>query len=195
MAQLSIEKNELEEKLIDKNGNVFDKELTEKILYAENEKSNQILFLSRVIYINELRYREKIKKFQYKNEVYLISVDWYKKFKEYINYNLIKKTCKHPEIYITKKPILYNINLDLNPGKIKNEILLINNNEKCLFDENYLIINNDKINRIDYKIFPKESFDILNKEFGCDYIIKRQLKEDKLNMIFILKNFLSFFYQ
>ena len=181
MAQLSIEKNELEEKLIDKNGNVFDKELTEKILYAENEKSNQILFLSRVIYINELRYREKIKKFQYKNEVYLISVDWYKKFKEYINYNLIKKTCKHPEIYITKKPILYNINLDLNPGKIKNEILLINNNEKCLFDENYLIINNDKINRIDYKIFPKESFDILNKEFGCDYIIKRQLKEDKLN--------------
>ena len=181
MAQLSIEKNELEEKLIDKNGNVFDKELTEKILYAENEKSNQILFLSRVIYINELRYREKIKKFQYKNEVYLISIDWYKKFKEYINYNLIKKTCKHPEIYITKKPILYNINLDLNPGKIKNEILLINNNEKCLFDENYLIINNDKINRIDYKIFPKESFDILNKEFGCDYIIKRQLKEDKLN--------------
>ncbi len=181
MAQLSIEKNELEEKLIDKNGNVFDKELTEKILYAENEKSNQILFLSRVIYINELRYREKIKKFQYKNEVYLISIDWYKKFKEYINYNLIKKTCKHPEIYITKKPILYNINLDLNPGKIKNEILLINNNEKYLFDENYLIINNDKINRIDYKIFPKESFDILNKEFGCDYIIKRQLKEDKLN--------------
>ena len=181
MAQLSIEKNELEEKLIDKNGNVFDKELTEKILYAENEKSNQILFLSRVIYINELRYREKIKKFQYKNEVYLISVDWYKKFKEYINYNLIKKTCKHPEIYITKKPILYNINLDLNPGKIKNEILLINNNEKCLFDENYLIIDGDKINRIDYKIFPKESFDILNKEFGCDYIIKRQLKEDKLN--------------
>ena len=181
MAQLYIEKNELEEKLIDKNGNVFDEELTEKILYAENEKSNQILFLSRVFYINELRYREKIKKFQYKNEVYLISVDWYKKFKEYINYNLIKKTCKHPEIYITKKPILYNINLDLNPGKIKNEILLINNNEKCLFDENYLIINNDKINRIDYKIFPKESFDILNKEFGCDYIIKRQLKEDKLN--------------
>ncbi len=173
------EENKTEEPLIDKQGNIFNRNLIENTLITEDEKSKYILSFSREIYINELRYRDKIKKFKYDNLIYLISIEWYEKFKQYVKYKLIKRTSKHPEIYVSK-PILYKIDNNLNPGKISNDILIIKNNENILFDENYLIIDNNKKNKIDYKIVPKETFDILNKEFGCDYIIKRKIKEDRI---------------
>ena len=174
------EENNTEETLIDKRGNIFKRELIDNTLITEDEQSKYILSFSREIYINELRYRDKIKKFQYDNQIYLISIEWYEKFKQYVKYKLIKRTSKHPEIYVSR-PILYKIDNNLNPGKISNDILIIKNNEKILFDENYVLIDNNKKNKIDYKIFPKESFDILYKEFGCDYIIKRKKKDDRIN--------------
>ena len=179
MGKLSEEIN-TEEQLTDKHGNIFMRELIEKTLITDDEKSKNILSLTREIYVNELRYRDKIKKFQYDNPIYLISIEWYEKFKKYVNYKLIKRSSNNPKIY-SMRPKLYKLDDNLYPGKISNEILIIKNNENFLYDENYILIDNNKKNKIDYKIFPKESFDILNKEFGCDYIIKRKIKEDRIN--------------
>ena len=178
MGKLSEEIN-TEEQLTDKHGNIFMRELIEKTLITDDEKSKNILSLTREIYVNELRYRDKIKKFQYDNPIYLISIEWYEKFKKYVNYKLIKRSSNNPKIY-SMRPKLYKLDDNLYPGKISNEILIIKNNENFLYDENYILIDNNKKNKIDYKIFPKESFDILNKEFGCDYIIKRKIKEDRI---------------
>ena len=168
---------ELEE-IIDKYGNKYRKELIEKIITTENEKSERILSLARKIYLNEILYNKQIKQFQYTNEIYLISIEWYIKFKEYIRYNQIKRISRNPDLYLGKKPLIYKLDSNKFPGQITNESLIIKEENNCLLHNNYLLKEGKK-EKIDYKILPKESFDILKEEFGCDYIIKSQLIEER----------------
>ena len=169
------------DKIIDKYGNIYNEDLAEKTIISENAESQKILSLTRKIYLNELKFHNKIKNLQYFNEIFLISIEWFNKFKEYSNYKLIKKTSRNPDLYLSKKTIIYKLDSNKFPGQITNESLIINSDSNNLSSDNYYLIKEDKKEKIDFKIFPKESFDILNEEFGSDYIIKSYIKIDKEN--------------
>ena len=180
MESNSYMSDDVPEEIIDKYGNIYKGSLAEKTMITENEESKKILSLTRKIYLNELRFHKKIKKLQYFNEIYIISNEWFNKFKEYSNYKLIKRTSRNPDLYLSKKQIIYKLDSNKFPGKITNESLIITNDSNILSSD-YYFVNEDKKEKIDFKIFPKESFDILNEEFGCDYIIKSTIKIDKEN--------------
>ena len=169
------------DKIIDKYGNIYNEDLAEKTIISENAESQKILSLTRKIYLNELKFHNKIKNLQYFNEIFLISIEWFNKFKEYSNYKLIKKTSRNPDLYLSKKTIIYKLDSNKFPGQITNESLIINSDSNNLSSDNYYFIKEDKKEKIDFKIFPKESFDILNEEFGSDYIIKSYIKIDNEN--------------
>ena len=80
-----------EEELIDKKGNTFNRELSEKAMIGDTNESNEIVKEAREIYLNEIRYRKKIKTTTYANDIYIISQDWYNKWKKYVKYTQIKK--------------------------------------------------------------------------------------------------------
>jgi len=169
------------DKIIDKYGNIYNEDLAEKTIISENAESQKILSLTRKIYLNELKFHNKIKNLQYFNEIFLISIEWFNKFKEYSNYKLIKKTSRNPDLYLSKKTIIYKLDSNKFPGQITNKSLIINSDSNNLSSDNYYFIKEDKKEKIDFKIFPKESFDILNEEFGSDYIIKSYIKIDNEN--------------
>ena len=169
------------DKIIDKYGNIYNEDLAEKTIISENAESQKILSLTRKIYLNELKFHNKIKNLQYFNEIFLISIEWFNKFKEYSNYKLIKKTSRNPDLYLSKKTIIYKLDSNKFPGQITNKSLIINSDSNNLSSDNYYLIKEDKKEKIDFKIFPKESFDILNEEFGSDYIIKSYIKIDNEN--------------
>ena len=169
------------DKIIDKYGNIYNEDLAEKTIISENAESQKILSLTRKIYLNELKFHNKIKNLQYFNEIFLISIEWFNKFKEYSNYKLIKKTSRNPDLYLSKKTIIYKLDSNKFPGQITNESLIINSDSNNLSSDNYYFIKEDKKEKIDFKIFPKESFDMLNEEFGSDYIIKSYIKIDNEN--------------
>ncbi len=172
--------NAFPEEIIDKYGNIYKENLAEKTIISEDEESKKILSLARKIYLNELRFHNKIKNFQYFNEIYIISIEWFNKFKEYSNYKLIKRISRNLDLYLSKKQIIYKLDSNKFPGKITNESLIITSDTNILSSD-YYFVKDDKKEKIDFKIFPKESFDILNEEFGCDYIIKSKIKIDKEN--------------
>jgi ubiquitin C-terminal hydrolase len=171
-------RDDVPEEIIDKYGNIYKESLAEKTMITENEESKKILSLTRKIYLNELRFHNKIKNFQYFNEIYIISIEWFNKFKEYSNYKLIKRISRNLDLYLSKKQIIYKLDSNKFPGKITNESLIITSDTNILSSD-YYFVKDDKKEKIDFKIFPKESFDILNEEFGCDYIIKSQLIEER----------------
>ncbi len=174
----SYMRDDVPEEIIDKYGNIYKESLAEKTMITENEESKKILSLTRKIYLNELRFHNKIKNFQYFNEIYIISIEWFNKFKEYSNYKLIKRISRNLDLYLSKKQIIYKLDSNKFPGKITNESLIITSDTNILSSD-YYFVKDDKKEKIDFKIFPKESFDILNEEFGCDYIIKSQLIEER----------------
>ena len=174
-----LEINGVNEQIEDKYGNIYKKDLIRKIIITEDEENQNILNLTNEIYLNEILFRKKIKNKKYLNEIYLISYEWYNKFKEYTNYKQIKRIIRNIDIYLLKKQIVYKLDSNKYPGKINNESLIIkDDNNDLLLPDNYLL-RTDKKEKKDFKIFPKESFILLNKEFGCDYIIKSELKIDK----------------
>ena len=174
-----LEINGDQEQIEDKYGNIIKKDLIRKIIITEDEEYQKILNLTNEIYLNEILFRKKIKNKQYLNEIYLVSYDWYNKFKEYTNYKQIKRIARNIDLYLLKKPIVYKLDSNKFPGIINNESLIIkDDNKDLLLPDNYLL-KSDKKEKKDFKIFPKESFIILNQEFGCDYILKSELKIDK----------------
>ena len=72
--------NAFPEEIIDKYGNIYKENLAEKTIISEDEESKKILSLARKIYLNELRFHNKIKNFQYFNEIYIISIEWFSNF-------------------------------------------------------------------------------------------------------------------
>ena len=174
-------KMEIEEELIDKKGNVFNRELAEKAMYGETEELNEIVKDSREIYLNEIRYRKTIQMNNYLNDIYLVNQNWYNKWKEYVKYPQIKKTCKNPEIYLKIKPLIYKAKPENNPGIILNKDLLPEFNENILQNYEEPVIKTNLQNKKDYRILPKESFEILNKRFGCDYILKGKNTIDRIS--------------
>ena len=171
--------NNHKEPIEDKYGNIYNKNLFNKVIITEDEESQKILNLANEIYLNEIFFRKKIKIKQYSDEIYLISYEWYNKFKEYSHYKKIKRVIRNIDIYSLKKQIVFKLDSNKFPGQINNESLIIkDDNNNLLLPNNYLI-KSDKKEKKDFKIFPKESFILLNKEFGCDYILKSELKLDR----------------
>ena len=157
-----LEINGDQEQIEDKYGNIIKKDLIRKIIITEDEEYQKILNLTNEIYLNEILFRKKIKNKQYLNEIYLVSYDWYNKFKEYTNYKQIKRIARNIDLYLLKKPIVYKLDSNKFPGIINNESLIIkDDNKDLLLPDNYLL-KSDKKEKKDFKIFPKESFIILN---------------------------------
>ena len=162
-----------EGELIDKKGLKYDKEKAEKAMIGENDEAQNILNDAREIYVNEIKYRKNIQKVSHKEkDVYLISQQWFKKWKEYVRYKTVKKTCRTPEIYIKMKPITFKLKPELNPGEINNDDIIMNNDKNTLINEESYPLDTMKMNKKDYKIFPKESFEIFKNRFGCKNSIK-----------------------
>ncbi len=174
-------KMEIEEEIIDKRGHTFNRELAEKAMYGETEELNEIVKDSREIYLNEILYRKAILNNNYLNDIYLVNQNWYNKWKEYVKYPQIKKTCRNPEIYLKIKPLIYKAKPENNPGIILNKDLLPEFNENILQNYEEPVIKPNLQNKKDYRILPKESFEILNKRFGCDYIIKGKNAIDRIS--------------
>ena len=115
-----------EDELVDKKGNKIKKDLAEKAMIGDSEEANLILNDAREIFINEIKYRKKMQMISYNEyEFYYVSQKWYKKWKEYVKYKTVKKTCRTPEIYIKMKPITFKIKPELNPGEIDNDDIKI----------------------------------------------------------------------
>ena len=169
-----------EEELIDKKGNTFNRELSEKAMIGDTNESNEIVKEAREIYLNEIRYRKKIQMTTYANDVYLISQNWYNKWKKYVKYTQIKKTSRNPEIYVRIKPLIYTPNPQLDPGKIINKDLISDSEESPIHNYEVPVIKLFARNKTDYRILPTESFEILNKRFGCDYILKGALTRNRM---------------
>ena len=169
-----------EEELIDKKGNTYNRELSEKAMVGDTKESNEIVKEAREIYLNEIRYRKKIQMTTYANDVYLISQNWYNKWKKYVRYPQIKKTSRNPEIYIRIKPLIYTPNPEFDPGKIINKDLISDSTESVIHNYEIPVIKLFARYKIDYRILPKESFEILNKRFGCDYILKGALTRNRM---------------
>ena len=163
---------EIEEELVDKKGIIFKREQAEKAFQGDTKESNEIVKEAREIFVNEIRYRKKILMVLYNNEVYLVNQTWYNNWKKYVEYNKIKKTSRNPEIYIKIKPLIYKPKPENYPGKILNKVLIPEQNEPFIQNYEEPVMKPFLENKKDFRILPKESFDILNKRFGCDYILK-----------------------
>ena len=184
---MDIEKNEL----INRSGYTIKPDLIEKAMIGDSEEANQILKEAREIYLNEIRYRYLINNNFYRDDdLYIISKEWYKKWKEYVKYKTVKKTCRTPEIYIKMKPITFKIKPELNPGEIDNDDIIIKYKSNTLINEECYPLDKLKSNKKDYKIFLKKSFDIFKNRFGCKNIVKI-IK--RINRKLQIKSFDAFF--
>ena len=175
--------NTLEEEdkiIVDRNGYKYIPEQVEKAMVADSEEGNQILKETREIYLNEIRHRYNINNYLYKDDdLYIISKEWYEKWKKYVKYKTVKKTCRTPEIYIKIKPITFTIKPELYPGPITNDDILIKKNEQTLINEKYPQLNNMKKNKKDYKFFPRVTYEILEKRYGNKNAIKVSYLENR----------------
>ena len=180
-----------EDELVDKKGNKIKKDLAEKAMIGDSEEANLILNDAREIFINEIKYRKKMQMISYNEyEFYYVSQKWYKKWKEYVKYKTVKKTCRTPEIYIKMKPITFKIKPELNPGEIDNDDIIIKYKSNTLINEECYPLDKLKSNKKDYKIFLKKSFDIFKNRFGCKNIVKI-IK--RINRKLQIKSFDAFF--
>ena len=166
--------------IVDRNGYKYIPEQVEKAMVADSEEGNQILKETREIYLNEIRYIYNINNYLYKDDdLYIISKEWYEKWKKYVKYKTVKKTCRTPEIYIKIKPITFTIKPELYPGPITNDDILIKKNEQTLINEKYPQLNNMKKNKKDYKFFPRVTYEILEKRYGNKNAIKVSYLENR----------------
>ena len=163
--------NSTSNSLRNKNGTIFNVDCWRGMITSDKLDMNY-LSLGRLFYINELRFKDKIKERSFEiNEVYLIEKNWYRKWKNFIHYNDIKKTASNKEDYVNN-PIQFITDKNNNPGQIINTFLLIEDKPENLFSESELPLKIG-INEKEYKLLPKFSFEKLSQNFGCDKIIKK----------------------
>ncbi len=175
---------ENKEELVDKKGFRYNKDLAEKAMIGENEETTNILNEAREIYLNEIRYRKDIQMVSHKDkDLFIVSKLWYEKWKNYVRYKTVKKTCRTPEIYIKMKPITLKLKPELYPGEINNDDIIIPNDEYTLVNEESYPLNFLKFNKKDYKIFAKESYDIFKNRFGCKNPIKVTARRNRVLQI------------
>ena len=162
-----------------KNGKIFSLN-SFRIMYAKNQIDKDILAMARAIYINELRFKEKIKKKDiFINEVFLIEKNWYRKWKKYVNFKEIIETCSNPENY-SLNSIEYKVDIKNNPGQIINSPILIEEKPDNLYNENDIPLKVG-INSNEYKLIVKMSFDRLFPIYKCDKIIIKKIRLDRSN--------------
>ena len=172
--------NSTSNNLRNKNGTIFTVDCWRGMITSDKLDMNY-LSLGRLFYINELRFKDKIKERSFEiNEVYLIEKNWYRKWKNFIHYNDIKKTASYREDYVNN-PIQFITDKNNNPGQIINTFLLIEDKPENLFSESELPLKIG-INEKEYKLLPKFSFEKLSQNFGCDKIIKKKLRMNNMTL-------------
>jgi ubiquitin carboxyl-terminal hydrolase 4/11/15 len=118
----------------------------------------------------------------YNKILFLISSEWFEKWKKFVLYDMFEKNAKKAEILINmKKTINYSINMDNYPNKIINEILMVGENNNLLSLRDFPILKNSLENKKDFILLPKESFELFASEFKYDYLIKTRLIYDREN--------------
>ena len=168
------------EQLKNKNGTPFSVVEFKKSMIVNEEFDKQYYQMGLMFYIYELRFKDKIKRRDKDiNEVYIIEKSWYRKWKNFVNYNDIKKVASNLEESINN-PYLYKINQNNNPGQIINSGLVIEEKPENLFSENDLPLKIG-IDKAAYKIISKENFNKIYDKFSCDKIIKKNIRFDKEN--------------
>ena len=151
-----------------------------RIMYSKNKFDADILAMARAIYLNELRFKEKIKNKDISiNEVFIINKNWYRKWKTFVNYKEIKETFSNPENYKINS-IEYKIDNENNPGQIINSPILIEDKPENLYNENDIPLKIG-INLNEYKLIVKMSFDRLFLVFKCDKIITKKIRFNRSN--------------
>ncbi len=165
--------------LRNKNGKLFSIS-SYRIMYAKNQIDKDILAMARAIYINELRFKEKIKNKDISiNEVFLIEKNWYRKWKKFVNFKEIIETCSNPENYNINS-IEYKVEIENNPGQIINSPILIEEKPENLYNETDIPLKIG-INSNEYKLIVKMSFDRLFPVFKCDKIIVKKIRLNRSN--------------
>ena len=166
------------EQLKNKNGTPFSIVEVKKSMIVNEEFDKQYYQMGLMFYIYELRFKDKIKRRDKDiNEVYIIEKSWYRKWKNFVNYNDIKKVASNTEESINN-PFLYKINQNNNPGQIINSGLVIEEKPENLFSENDIPLK-IKTKKEAYKIIPEVNFKKLYEVFGCDKIIKKTIRINK----------------
>ena len=175
----------------DKIGNIFHRSLIAKLFKTDSQNSNKYLSHVCSFYENELKYRDLIDKNMYNEILYLISSEWFEKWKKFVLYDMFEKNAKKAEILINmKKTINYSINMDNYPDEIINENLMVGENNNLLSLRDFPILKDSLQNKKDFILLPKESFELFALKFNYDYLIKTRLiyDRDKNNKIYSLKS-------
>ena len=168
------------EQLKNKNGTIFNVLDFKKSIIFNEEFDKDYLNMGLMFYIHELRHKNKIKRRDIDiNEVYIIKKSWYRKWKNFVNYNDIKKVASNKKEYI-KNPFQYKVNQDNNPGQIINCTLVIEEKPENLFSEKDIPLKIG-IDQAEYKIISEPNFKKLYEKFSCDKIIKKNIRIDKGN--------------
>ena len=156
----------------------YNPESFEKCFVPQDENSKVIASIALKFYLSKRKYPDRnVKNNNPKPKVaYILNKSWYLKWKDFSRYRTIKRAIKTPEFY-SGKPINFIQQPDKYPGIINNSELLIRN--KINDEERNILVSdyNDCIDtKLEYKkdfiLLPKERFDLLNKFFKCDCIIK-----------------------
>ena len=175
-----IEKEEIK----DKSDNLYKPELFKKCLNIENKESEEYVLNTLKFILAKKKYDQRKAKYCNTNEMYVISREWYEKWRKFSRYDTFNRIILSAYLKYLEKPIKYDINKVTNPGKINNEILLIKNKKVDDNGRNILVskYNNCLDTKMNYKkkkkdfiLLPKERFDLLNEKYGCDLILKTNL--------------------
>ena len=174
-----------EENITDTNGGTYEQEKFEKCIVLKDDLSKKIKSDTLKFLLVKKKYKERSIKIYGPKEVYIINSKWYNNWKQYSRYSTMKRIIKSYDTYAQRPiPIPYEKYF---PGEINNNDLLIRNkiNDK---DRNILLSkNNDCLDtkleyKKDFKLLSKERFDLLNKHYKCDKILKaRRIKENDSN--------------
>jgi hypothetical protein len=112
------------------------------------------------------------------SEAYILNKNWLNKWKEYVNYNFVKKNIQYSYYYSQYNNKTYEIKEDSHPGEICNNYLLVPMNE--FINDGYLdnpenkVIRHNIDQKKDIKIVNKEIWEFFNDIYNSDVEIKKE---------------------
>ena len=169
------------ESITDNSGSTYIPEKFEKCFIAESEEAKKLKLITLRFLLAKKKYPNRNPKLNKPSKLYMISKAWYEEWLKFSKYKTMKRIIKSYNTY-EDRPIMYKPENLKNPGKIKNEDLLIRN--KIGKDERNILASKDSIcldTKLNFKknvkLLTKERFDLLNDYFKSDIVLKVNKKK------------------
>ena len=170
-----------DEEYEDKSGNKYIPERFAKCFIPQNEEAKKLTSIALKYILCQKKFDNRKIKHNGPVEVYIINSSWFKKWKDYSRYPTLKRIIKSYITYVNR-PITFTPNKKIFPGIINNKDLLISNRIKdesrnILISKDNTCLDTKLVYKKDFKLLPKERFDLLNDYFKSDIVLKAYRKE------------------